>query len=172
MPVNRRALAVFTEVRKLRTPTRVGVELSFRLQRSRLEVDTIDDYADLGPEHCVPAVAGLGKVIRILRAARVVAPLEPTELLGREGLAKSLLEKAIGTSLALELRPRSRIRFVAWTEDRVETVDNVSEVLESPDAYLVMRRNGRDPVRVPRDSVIRQRTECERWYEIVTIERA
>ena len=172
MALNRRALAIFAEVRAVRTPARVGVELCFRLQRSRLEVDTIEDFADLGPEHCVPAVAGLGKVIRILRAARVAAPLERDSLLGREDVARALLEKAVGTPLALELRPRSRVHFVAWTEDAVERIDNVSEVVETPDAYLVMRRGGRFPARIPRESVIRQVTECERWYEVVGIERA
>jgi hypothetical protein len=64
------------------------------------------------------------------------------------------------------------MRFTAWTESGVETVDDVTEVLEAPDAYLVMRRSGRFPVRVPRENVVRQQTELERWYEVTDIERA
>ena len=78
----------------------------------------------------------------------------------------------MGTPLAVELRPRSRLRFTAWTESGIETVDDVLEVHESPDAYLIVRNRGRFPVRVPRDQVIRQQTDCERWYEVTEIERA
>ena len=48
----------------------------------------------------------------------------------------------------------------------------VAEVIEAPDAYFVTRQSGRFPIRVPRSTVLRQRTECERWFEIVDIQRA
>ena len=88
-----------------------------------------------------------------------------------EALAEKL-ERAFGVSLSLKLRDRSRIRFTAWTEDGVETINDVAEVLEAPDAYFVTRRSGRFPVRVPRSTVVRQLTECERWFEVVDIQRA
>ena len=43
---------------------------------------------------------------------------------------------------------------------------------EEEDAYVVRRRNARFPVRFERASVIRQRTEAERWHEVLEIERA
>ncbi|MCG8588381.1 MAG: hypothetical protein MJE66_03750 [Proteobacteria bacterium] len=172
MPATRRVQAVFDGVRAARSEQGVGVWLGFLPRAARIDIDRIDHYAHLGPELEVSAIEGLGKVLRILRAARVAAPRDPKALCGREREAAELLRRAVGTSLVLELRPRSRLRFVAWTENGVETVDHVTEVYESPDAYLVMRRRGRFPVRVPRDVVVRQRTECERWYDVLAIERA
>jgi hypothetical protein len=63
------------------------------------------------------------------------------------------------------------LRFVAWTELGVETVEDISEVIEGDDAFLVLRPRGHFPVRVPREAVIRQRTECHRWFEVLSIER-
>lgn len=151
---------------------RCGVWLRFRPHTRRLDVDRIDDYADLGPELTLAAIEGLGKVRRLLRAARIALPSDSFELTGEADLVAGLLERAVGTRVVLELRPRSRIRFVAWTEAGVETVDHVTEVLEDEDAYLVLRNKGRFPVRLPRDRVVRQRTELERWYEVLHIERA
>lgn len=168
----RRILASLADVTPVRSHTRCGLVLSFRPQRARLWVDRIDDFADLGPELTVAAVVGLGKVLRILRAARVAPPADPRVLLGRERRAAELLERTLDRVLELALRPRSRVRFVAWTESGIETVDDVSEVLESPESYFVLRREGRYPVRLPRHSVVRQRTELERWYEVVAIERS
>lgn len=149
----------------------VGVRLCFRVEGSRLGIDRVEDYADLGPALTIPAVNGLGKVLRILRAARIAPPQEPLELVGREERAAKLLARAVGTAFRLELRPRVRLRFIAWTERGVETVDDVSEVHEEADAYFVRRRDGRLPVRFDRAAVTRQCTESERWHEIVDIER-
>lgn len=172
MPPDRVVRAVFTDVRPVSEPDAVGVFLGFRPIRTRLDIDHIEDFADLGPELCVPAVAGLGKVLRILRAARIVAPSDKEAFLGEPSLAAESLERAFGASLSLKLRDRSRIRFTAWTEDGIETIEDVAEVIEAEDAYFVTRHAGRFPIRVPRASVLRQQTECERWFEIVDIQRA
>jgi hypothetical protein len=172
MPAPRRVVATFTGARPLRGEAGAGVLLSFRPRSARLEVDEIQDLALLGPTLDIPVVAGLGKVLRILRAARIALRADPVELLDQEEDVAALLERAVGTQVALALRPRSRVRFKAWTDAGVETVEDVTDVLEAPDAYLVMRRRGRFPVRVPRSAVVRQLTECERWYEVLDIERA
>ncbi len=148
------------------------MELCFRPERSRLELEEIVDYADLGPALTVPAVSGLGKVLRILKAGRVAAPSDPLSLVGREGAAAELLQRAVGTGLRLGLQPRSRLRFVAWTEAGVQTVDDVAEVREDEHAYFVVRCGGRFPVRIERAAVVRQRTELDRWHEVVEIQAA
>ncbi len=183
MPSVRRVRAIFSGATALRADgpgesgrgakpaPECGVLLAFRPERVRLDVDRIEDVAWLGPELDIPSVAGLGKVVRVLRAARVAPPSDVEALLGRADDAVTLLERAVGTPLALELRPRSRVRFTAWTDAGIETVDDVTEVLEGPDAWLVLRQKGRFPVRVPREAVVRQYTESERWYEVIDIER-
>jgi len=173
MPANRRVAAVFDRVAPVEglDGGTTGLELGFRAASPRFEAERLEDFADLGPALTVPAVAGMGKVLRILRAARIASPRDPLHLLGDAAGATELLERALGTPLVLEVRPRSDLRFTAWTETGVQTVDHVAEVIEGDDAYLVMRRGGRFPVRVEREHVVRQRTEVERWYEVLGVER-
>ncbi len=172
MPADRAVRAVFTDARPVSGPDEVGLFLGFRPIRTRLDIDHIEDFADLGPDLCVPSVAGLGKVLRILRAARLAVPSDKEAFLGEPIMVAEKLERAFGTNLSLKLRERSRIRFTAWTEDGVETIHHVAEVVEAPDAYFVTRHSGRFPVRVPRSTLLRQSTECERWFEVVDIQRA
>jgi hypothetical protein len=175
MSVRRSVSAILTRVeaehglgRDETEPDIVGVSLRFQPQRSRTILDPIDDFANLGPEYCIPSVAGLGKVLRVLRAARIAAPADPSSLLGDADRAAALLAGAVGTDMLLELRPHSTVRFVAWTEDGVETIDGVKDVLETKEAFVVLRNSGL-PVRVARSSVIRQLREPIRTFEVVDI---
>jgi hypothetical protein len=54
----------------------------------------------------------------------------------------------------------------------VASVSDVAEVLEDESAYLILRLGGRFPVRLPRERVVRRRSESETWYEVTSIERA
>lgn len=171
MPSARRLLATFAAVTPRRASFGDGVELRFLPRRALPDVDGIDDFAELGPDFTVPVVIGLGKVLRILRVARIAAPADPRDLVGRTDQAAELLERAIGTGLLLLVRPRSRVRFVAWTDEGVETVEDVAEVIESRDAFFVVRCRGL-PVRIPREAVVRRQTETERWVQVIGIERA
>ncbi len=171
IPELRRVRATFATVAATQREHGSGVLLGFRPDNRRLGVEQIEDFAQLGPELDLATVDGLGKVLRILRAARIAYPDDARLLIGREERVAELLERAIGTPLLLALRPRSRVRFKAWTEGGVETVEDVSEVLEDSDVFLVLRRQGRFPVRLERSQVIRQRTEYEQWYEVRGIER-
>lgn len=172
MPAARLVLARFVEVRPVRDDVRGGVWMRFRPERTRPDLESIEHFADLGPELSVEAVRGVGCVARVLRAARIALPGDPLALVGRVDEAAELLERAIGTPLRIGFKTRSRLRFLAWTENGLETVNDVAEVRELDDAFFVTRQGGRFPVRVDRASVVRQRTECERWYEILEIERA
>jgi hypothetical protein len=170
MPAPRRLLAIFESATPHRAKDGAGVALHFDPQGRLPGADHIEDFAALGPDFTIPVVVGLGKVLRILRVARVATPADPRELVGCEGRAAELLERAAGTRVLLGVRPRSRIRFAAWTEGGIETVEDIAQVTEWSDAFHVMRRRG-PPVRIPRESVARQQTEMERWYEVVDIER-
>jgi hypothetical protein len=149
----------------------LGVELGFRVASPRFGAERIDDFALLGPELTVPAVEGIGKVLRILRAARIAAPRDPQALAGRVTEACDLLERALGRDFTLQVRARSRVLFTAWTESGIETVDDVSDVVENEQGYLVMRRGGRFPLRFDRERVVRRETETRRWFELVGVER-
>ena len=170
MPAERSAAAQFADVVPTAAPGRVGLVLAFR-PTGRIGIDRIEDFADLGPELTVPAVAGVGKVLRILRAGRIAGPRDPLALVGHADEAAALLERAVGTPLRLAFRERSRLRFTAWKEEGVEVVRDVVDVREAQEAYLVYRRGVRLPMRFDREAVVRHQTELERWYEVVDIER-
>jgi hypothetical protein len=172
MPPLRRVVARFDHVAAVAEEERLGVELGFRVASPRFGADRIDDFALLGPELSVPAVEGIGKVLRILKAARIATPRDALALAGRAQEAGNLLERALGRDFALQVRPRSRVRFTAWTESGVEIVDDVSDVEENDQGYLVMQRGGRFPVLFERAVVVRRQTETRRWFELVGVERA
>jgi hypothetical protein len=172
MTATRRLLSRFLEAAPQRREAGVGVWLRFESLRGRADEGRIEDWADLGPALTLPAVQGLGKVLRLLRAARIAPPRDPLGLVGQAERAAELLARAVGAEVRLALRPRTRLRFLAWTERGVETVHDVEDVIEEEDAWLVRRFRGRFPLRFERSAVIRQRMESERWHEILDIERA
>jgi hypothetical protein len=165
--------ATATPSTDLRNPDSVsGVALVFRSEGGQRAIGRIDDFACLDEALSVESALGIGKVLRLLRAARIAPPPQLDALKGDPSRAAALLERALGTRVRLEVRPRSRVRFTVWTESEVESVSDVAEVLEDESAYLILRLGGRFPVRLLREKVVRQRTESETWYEVMSIERA
>jgi hypothetical protein len=145
--------------------------LTFLPQRSRLIVERIEDRVALGPTGSVAAALGLARVLRLLRAARIAAPPEPASLLGDPIRAAALLRRALGVEVALELQPRSTVRFTVWTDHGVQSVDDVADVIEDDHAWLIHRRGGRPPVLFARNRVVRRQTDCETWFEVTAVER-
>ena len=172
--MERRIEACFAYAAPLVGAERQGVLLVFEpisaRTRTSLGVTQIDDFADLGPELTIPAVNGIGKVLRTLRAGRIAAP-EPSALLGHAHDAAALLARAQRARVMLCLRPRVSTRFVAWTESGVQSVEDVIDVFEQDDAWVVAPRHGQ-LLRIPRAGVARQLTEAQRWWEVVAIERS
>ena len=172
--MERRIEACFAYAAPLVGAERQGVLLVFEpisaRTRTSLGVTQIDDFADLGPELTIPAVNGIGKVLRTLRAGRIAAP-EPSALLGHAHAAAALLARAQRARVVLCLRPRVSTRFVAWTESGVQSVEDVVDVFEQADAWVVAPRHGQ-LLRIPRAGVARQLTEAQRWWEVVAIERS
>lgn len=150
---------------------RTGAVLRFDPLTGRLGTDRIEEWVELGPDRSVEATVGIGKVLRILRVARVAIAGSVEDLVEDPEHLFELLERAQGTELRLILRRRSRLHFLVWTEEGLERVEDVSEVEETDDAYVARPRGARFPRRFPRESVIRQKTETERWLEIVEILR-
>ncbi len=166
-----RTIARFLEARREVRDERVGVLLCFEPLTGRLGTGRIEDWAELGPDLSVEAVEGIGKVLRLLRVARIKVAARAEELIGRSDEIEALLGRAVGTELRLVLRKRSVLHFLAWTENGLVKIENISEVEELEDAFVVRPRGARFPKRIPREGVIRQKTECERWLEIVEIRR-
>ena len=169
---SRRVRAVLRSVSPTLVKGLPALRLGFELTPGRGLPDRIEDLAALGPELDLASVRGVGKVLRLLRAARLSAPDDPRRLLGRVHATCVRLERALGTPVMLHLRSRLRVRFRAWTETGVEEVEDVAEVVEETDAYWVLRRGGLLPVHLPRSQVVRTLIERETCFEVLHIERA
>jgi hypothetical protein len=169
---SRRVRAVFRSVSPTLAKGLPALRLGFEPTPGRGLPDRIDDLAPLGPELDLASVRGVGKVLRLLRAARLSAPDDPRLLLGRVHATCVRLERALGTPVMLHLRSRVQLRFRAWTETGVEEVEDVAEVIEETDAYWVQRRGGLLPVRLPRHQIVRTVTDRETCFEVLHIERA
>ena len=85
----------------------VGVMLIFEPLRSRIVTETIENFAELGTDQDVSAVSGVGKVMRILRCARISAPRTPDAYMDKPVETCALLERALSVELLLELKARS-----------------------------------------------------------------
>ncbi|MDJ0785601.1 MAG: hypothetical protein QNK05_02265 [Myxococcota bacterium] len=152
-------------------PEAPWLALTFRLLGSRAPVDEVHDRLDLGPELTLESASSMARLLRLLRVARVATPRDARALLGQpeEALRRTL--RAVGVPLLLEVRPRSTLRLRIWTEEGVEEIDSVAEVVESKDAFVVRRLTGELPIRIPRERVVRHESRRERWYEVTGIER-
>ncbi len=165
----RRLAAVFEEVEPISDPP--ALRLAFRPTGPRAPEERVEDRADLDAALSLESAMGIGKVLRLLRAARLVAPRDASVLLGDPERAAALLSRALGTAVMLDVRTRATVRFTAWTDQGVESIPDVADVMEDASGFLVRRRGHRLPVRIPRDQVVRQQTRTERWLEVVSIER-
>jgi hypothetical protein len=171
MAAPRRIQAVFLSARAVREEPLCGVDLLFRPTSRGVEESEVHDWADLGPEHTLEAARGLGMLIRLLRAVRLASPRPAEVWLGQPEDVAARLATATSTPVVLEVEPRFRLHFTAWTEDETIEVPDVREVESDDTGFLVRRIGGGLPVRVPRDAVLRHRTERRRWLQVVGIER-
>jgi hypothetical protein len=172
MAENRRVHAIFTGVKSVEQEDLVGVMLTFEPLRSRIVTETIEDFAELGSDQDVSVVSGVGKVMRILRCARISAPRTPEAYMDKPTETCALLERALNVELLLELKARSRVHFSVWTENGVETVRDVKEVVELEDGFLAVPFVSAFATFFSRKDIVRQNTEVERWYDVVDIQRA
>ena len=173
MAATRRITANFTRAEAVHEKAACGVALYFTpTSRGARDVGGVEDYADLGPELTLASSHGLGTLLRLMRATRVAAPKPAQSMLGEPTATAAKLAPGVGHAVALEIVPRNRILFRAWTEEDAIEIDNVVEVLSDETAYLIARVGHRMPVRILRSSVVRHETVREPWFQIVGIERA
>jgi hypothetical protein len=168
MRSTRRILAVLESALALREPDRCGVALEFRASLRRANDLPILDFADLRPGGDVGSALGLARLLRLLREARLSAT---GDWLGEPEAAAMRLAGAIGKEFRLEVVPRSRVHFEAWTEDGEIAVADVSEVSADESAFLVRRIAPHPPLRLDRARVVRRHTTLERWLEVQSIAR-
>jgi len=164
----RRILAVLDRALAVRAGERCGVALAWRASLRREPELPILDYLDLRPGEHVESALGLAKLLRLFREARLAGS---GHWLGEPEGAAARLARAVGREFRLEVAPRSRVHFEAWTEDGPLAVSDVSEVSADESAFLVRRVFPHAPVRVERGLVVRRHTTLERWLEVRSVAR-
>ncbi len=178
MPLLRRVPAAFVDARLVQgapgpggEPGLHGLDVAFDPGARHADLGRIEDFIDLGPELTLASAAGVAKLMRLLKSLRLASGPEPAHWLGRAAEAEARLAPRGGAAVVLMGRTRTRLRFTAWTEEGVETIEPVAEVVTTDDAFLVRRLGHGLPVRVPRASVTRQETTRDSWFEVHGIER-
>jgi hypothetical protein len=146
MRATRRILAVLECALAVREPDRCGVAMAYRASLRRKADLPILDFADLRPGGDVGSALGLARLLRLLREARLSAA---GEWLGEPEAAARRLAGAIGTEFRLEVVPRSRMHFEAWTEDGAIAVAT-SPRSRNESAFFVAARRTHPPVRLER----------------------
>jgi hypothetical protein len=168
MRASRRIRAVLERALAVRDGERCGIALAYRGRVRRGPELPIVDFLDLRAGGELAAALGLARLLRLLREARLASA---GDFLGRPEAAAGRLAPAIGREFRLEVAPRSRVRFEAWTEAGPLVVGDVSEVEADESAYLVRRLGAHAPVRVERAAVLRRSTTLERWLEVRSVTR-
>ena len=162
----RRILAVLERALAVRDGERCGVALGYRA-RARREPDLpILDYLDLREGDEVEAALGFAKLLRLFRALRLASA---GTWRGAPEAAAAQVARGLGRELRLEVLPRSRIRFEAWTEDGPLAVADVAEVRADESAFLVRRVGLFAPIRLERAQVMRRQTTLEQWLEVRSV---
>lgn len=124
----------------------------------------LSDHGDMGTVHAV------GRVLRLLRAARVRAPRDPYELLRDRPAALELARRCLGAPVQLRLVRRLTRVLTIWTESGVQHIRGLLDCIENPDGLSVLRRDGRATLHIPRRDLIRYETTTEEDFVITAIE--
>lgn len=132
----------------------------------------IEDRLRLGPPGGVAAIYGVGRWLRILRAARVHVADDPYEVCRDTARALALLERCVGASVMLSVARRMERSLTLWTDSGIERIDGVIDFVESTDGLTVRRRGGGPLLHVPRESLIRYESGARERLEVVSVDAA
>lgn len=130
----------------------------------------IVDRVPLGTQEDLAAVGGVGRILRLLRAARLKAPADPYTLSDDPDATAELLCQCQGTRVTLHVAQRFERELVIWTEDGVSRIDRVIDFTEDPNGLSVRRRGGDSTLHIPRHSLIRFNCNTHEYPEVVSVE--
>jgi hypothetical protein len=115
-------------------------------------------------------VHAVGRVLRLLRAARVRAPRDPYQLVLDRVFALDLVRRCLGAPVQLRLVRRLTRVLTIWTESGVQHIRGLLDCIETPDGLSVLRRDGRGTLHVSRRDLIRYETATEEDFVVTAIE--
>ncbi len=147
-----------------------GDGLIVRFTAKRGHPAEIEDRIPLTPRGEMAAVYGVGRLLRILRAARVPTPSDPYDWSSNPQRAASLLERCKGAVVHLHVARRIERVLTLWTESGVERIGGVLDFTEEPDGLSVRRRGGLSVLFISKKNLIRYEARAQESYQVVSIE--
>ena len=148
-------------------PEAIGVRVRYT---TRVGARELWDHLELGPRGSLEAVHGVGRLLRLLRAGRILAPADPYALDADPEQAARLVERCRGARVVLRVRRRLERALTLWTESGVQRIEHVLDFEEESGGLAIRRRGGQSVLRIPRDSMIRYAASAEESLEILSVE--
>jgi urease beta subunit len=128
------------------------------------------DRIPLAPVGELAYVAGVGRWLRMLRAARVHVDGDPYQLCRDVDRATELARRCIGTTLRLVVARRLERSLTLWTDTGVQHFGAVIDFTESPDGLWIRRRGGGPVLHIARETLIRFESAAQERLEVVAVD--
>jgi len=128
------------------------------------------DHIPLGAPGELAYIAGVGRWLRMLRAARVSVDGDPYAICRDVERAATLARRCIGTTLSLVVARRLERALTLWTDSGVQHFNAVIDFTESADGLWIRRRGGGPVLHVPRETLIRFEAASQEHLEVVSVE--
>jgi len=128
------------------------------------------DRIPLAPVGELAYVAGVGRWLRMLRAARVRVQGDPYALCRDVERAAALARRCIDTTLRLVVARRFERSLTLWTDTGVQHFGAVIDFTESADGLWIRRRGGGPLLHVARDTLIRFESASQEHLEVVSVD--
>jgi hypothetical protein len=130
----------------------------------------IEDRVPLSAQGDMGTIHAVGRVLRLLRAARVRAPGDPYRLVRERDFALDLARRCLGAAVQLRLARRLTRVLTIWTESGVQQIRGLLDCIETADGLSVLRRDGRGTLHISRRDLIRYETTTEEDFIVSAIE--
>ena len=128
------------------------------------------DRIPLGPPGELATIAGVGRWLRMLRAARVSVDGDPYAVCSDVERAAALARRCVGTTLTLVVARRLERTLTLWTDSGVQHFNAVIDFTESVEGLWIRRRGGGPVLHVPRETLIRFEPASQEHLEVVSVD--
>lgn len=136
-------------------------------------VHELVDRLDFAPRGSLAAVRGVGRLLRLLKAARIRPPERPYDLDENLDEAVRLVERCRGAEIGLLVRPRFERALTLWRETGVQRIERVVDFREDRESLSILtrgRRGGQTEQRIPRHELVRYVVSTSEVYEVAAVE--
>lgn len=141
-----------------------------RFEPVRGDPTPIEDRIRLEPHGELPAIEGVGRILRILRAARFRTPERPYEFAADPERLQASLRRCIGARVVLKVARRVERVLTVWTDAGVDRIGGVVDFNEDREGLRIRRRGGQSLLLIPRRSLIRFTCDTFAHPQVIAVE--